>query len=87
MITMNGLTQGMAGDTLNHFYTSDAFDYFMGTANSTSDKTGKYPWNRTIFFPKSKLWIVNDRVVPQNSNVNNIEQNWHFLPESYWTYD
>ncbi len=64
---------------INRWASNSAFDFL-------SQSTVSYPYHdhtRNILFKKDGLFVVSDRMVPQDiSSENNYKQYWHMMPEA-----
>lgn len=80
-VVINDLNQKNDGTigSVHKFSTNGAFDYL---SQSTLQTEG-FEHERNITFLKSGMWIVSDRMIPEDVQAeNSYKQMWHMLPEA-----
>lgn len=65
--------------TLPRWETNNSYDFLTTDSPNTPDASS---YKRSTLFIRNKFWLVNDYIVPKNSNSNEYIQSWHFLPEA-----
>lgn len=70
--TSQSYTEGIKG-TVNDVVLADNYNYL----NQTTGNTEGFEHERAILYLKPDLWIVSDKVIPQDTSaVNNFKQKW-----------
>jgi len=77
--TESPVTDGRSSGTVHEFTTNSQFDY----SSASTPLTKGYDHRRTITFIKPDIFIVSDRMTPDNmTNTNNYKQLWHMRPDA-----
>lgn len=65
--------------TMDRWETNNTYDFLTSNTPNTPDAS---TYKRSTLFVRNKFWLVNDYLVPKNTDSNKYVQSWHFLPEA-----